>query len=322
MSWDEQVVAPARQRGMPDHFPPTKPAAFRVVFEAASNAMLLFNDEPRVVFANAAACVLLVTSGAGSAGESGAFAFTPESGLDGDRWRGIIETGHGCVHITTAGYRDTDLVLRVLGNRKDATRLVSVEQIGLPGAGVLTGRQRDTVRLLCDGATNQQIAIALGVSDPTVQKHVVGIKERIGAANRAQVVALMLQREDFARRAGSERLHVHQVIRNARGEIVDTRLLYVDHATRRDAPAIISRMGQRVGSWSPDHSRSPLLALIGRAVDSGRPAYADRVAVGRQWGGHSHEIDTLAKPVGADRAMYIGRLPIASPDRGGSAPTR
>lgn len=301
---------------MPERSAPTDDARLRIVFDAAANAMLIVDDEPRILTANVAAAELLRTPAADLAGLPLAGIPAPDAETTAHSWALVRRNGRGHMRIPRDGGRDIEVGLHLVGEIGGDARLVLLEPIGLPGAGILTPRQRDTLRLLCDGATNQQIALALGVSDPTVQKHIVGIKERLGAATRAQVVALALQQDDLARRIGSERLYVHEAIRDAARMIVDTRLLYVSHATRREMPEIIPHVGQRMGSWYPDYARSPLLALIARAVDSGRSAYADRILVAPPWGRPGYEIDAYVTPIGPERAMFIGRVPIAPVTRG------
>jgi DNA-binding NarL/FixJ family response regulator len=50
----------------------------------------------------------------------------------------------------------------------------------------LTGREREVLDLLADGASNRQIARALGVSLKTVQNHVSRILDKLQAADRTQ----------------------------------------------------------------------------------------------------------------------------------------
>jgi DNA-binding NarL/FixJ family response regulator len=50
----------------------------------------------------------------------------------------------------------------------------------------LTGREREVLDLLADGANNRQIARSLGVSLKTVQNHVSRILDKLQAADRTQ----------------------------------------------------------------------------------------------------------------------------------------
>ena len=55
---------------------------------------------------------------------------------------------------------------------------------GSPEPG-LTGRERDVLRLIASGATNDQIASALEVSVKTVERHVTSVYRKVGAGGRA-----------------------------------------------------------------------------------------------------------------------------------------
>jgi DNA-binding NarL/FixJ family response regulator len=58
----------------------------------------------------------------------------------------------------------------------------------------LTAREREVLALLADGLSNRAIAAALSISEHTVKFHVSAVYGKLGAANRAEAVALGLQR--------------------------------------------------------------------------------------------------------------------------------
>ena len=58
----------------------------------------------------------------------------------------------------------------------------------------LTGRQTEVLQSLSRGLTNKDIARQLGISIRSVEDHVDRILERIGAANRAEAVAIALRK--------------------------------------------------------------------------------------------------------------------------------
>lgn len=58
----------------------------------------------------------------------------------------------------------------------------------------LTQREREVLRLLADGMTNDQIGEALGISAQTVRTHVQKAMDKLGATTRVQAVATALRR--------------------------------------------------------------------------------------------------------------------------------
>ena len=62
-----------------------------------------------------------------------------------------------------------------------------------PG-GLLSQREQAVLPLIAAGLSNKQIAQALGVSERTVKFHITSIFHKLGADNRAQAVALAVQR--------------------------------------------------------------------------------------------------------------------------------
>jgi DNA-binding NarL/FixJ family response regulator len=62
------------------------------------------------------------------------------------------------------------------------------------GAGPLTGREREVLRLIAQGLPGKQIANALSISERTVKFHTASVIRKLGADNRAQAVALAAQR--------------------------------------------------------------------------------------------------------------------------------
>jgi LuxR family quorum sensing-dependent transcriptional regulator len=53
----------------------------------------------------------------------------------------------------------------------------------------LTNRERNCLAFVADGRTDWQIAVLLGVSEPTVRFHLNNARRKLGAVNRAQAVA-------------------------------------------------------------------------------------------------------------------------------------
>jgi DNA-binding NarL/FixJ family response regulator len=62
------------------------------------------------------------------------------------------------------------------------------------GAGPLTPREREVLRLIAQGLPGKQIAGTLSISERTVKFHTASLIRKLGADNRAQAVALAAQR--------------------------------------------------------------------------------------------------------------------------------
>jgi len=62
-----------------------------------------------------------------------------------------------------------------------------------PRTRTLTAREREVLRALADGKTNEQIGAALGISPQTVRTHVQKSIEKLGATTRVQAVATALR---------------------------------------------------------------------------------------------------------------------------------
>jgi DNA-binding NarL/FixJ family response regulator len=57
----------------------------------------------------------------------------------------------------------------------------------------LSSREREVLALLAGGASNKEIALALGVSVSTVKFHVAAIMEKLGARSRVDAVAIAIR---------------------------------------------------------------------------------------------------------------------------------
>jgi DNA-binding NarL/FixJ family response regulator len=75
-----------------------------------------------------------------------------------------------------------------------AARLVTEMSAPRSAARHLTTREREVLRLIAAGQSGKQIARALGISERTVKFHTTALMRKLGADNRAQAVALALQR--------------------------------------------------------------------------------------------------------------------------------
>lgn len=73
----------------------------------------------------------------------------------------------------------------------DVEQLLSEEEPPVPE---LSPRQREILESLTRGLSNGEIAVQLGISAESVKTHVTKIFEKLGAANRAEAIAIALRR--------------------------------------------------------------------------------------------------------------------------------
>lgn len=57
--------------------------------------------------------------------------------------------------------------------------------------GTLSPRERETLALLCEGASNMRIAEALGISEKTVRNHVSHLYRKLGVRSRAEAIVFV-----------------------------------------------------------------------------------------------------------------------------------
>jgi DNA-binding CsgD family transcriptional regulator len=66
------------------------------------------------------------------------------------------------------------------------------------GGDLVTPRERDVLSLAATGMTTHEIAVALALSDLTVNTHVRNAIRKLGAHNRTHAVALAVARNEIA----------------------------------------------------------------------------------------------------------------------------
>ena len=79
-------------------------------------------------------------------------------------------------------------------SRKVAAKLSQILQKDQDGSTALSPREVDVLRLVVDAKTNGEIAVAMGISEKTVEKHMEAIFRKLGVASRVEA-AVMAVRE-------------------------------------------------------------------------------------------------------------------------------
>jgi PAS domain S-box-containing protein len=168
------------------------------VFSTSRNAMLLMDDRRRYTDLNdAAARMFGVEPGEIEGRDSDEFVPQDLRAAVPELWATFIEQGHAHGHIALAlpsGKRievEYSSTANVLPGRH-LTILMELDGITPPSES-LTDREREVVRAVAEGATTPEIAERLFISPTTVDTHVRKAMLRLGAKNRAHLIALALQ---------------------------------------------------------------------------------------------------------------------------------
>lgn len=183
---------------------------FWLVFRRSSNAIMLVDDQRRIIEVNEPALALVARSRADLIGTSIVEVIDPSERAESAReWQVFLRSGE------YTGERD---LLRADGSKVPidfAARLAAVDGRRLaiyvmlaqngsspshaaPRASVrssarpLTRREREVVTLIAMGLETNEIAQELHVSPETVRTHVRNAMAKLGAHTRAQLVAIAL----------------------------------------------------------------------------------------------------------------------------------
>ena len=82
-------------------------------------------------------------------------------------------------------------VFRQLGATPDMAALESLMADRADGPiGTLTDREREVLSLVAAGESNRQMAVALGISEHTVARHLSNIFDKLGVSSRTAASAL------------------------------------------------------------------------------------------------------------------------------------
>jgi DNA-binding CsgD family transcriptional regulator len=176
---------------------------FWAVFRRSRNAMLLVDDQRRYVAGNDAALALLgVTHDQLRMLRIDDLA-PPTNGDVQSAWREFLERGSmtGRWHVTT-GDGEIEIEYCATANVSPGRHLSIIlapapPDIGAPPNGAtherLTDREREVVGAIAQGLTTAQIAQAMYLSPATIETHVRKAMLRLGARNRAHLIARALQ---------------------------------------------------------------------------------------------------------------------------------
>src|SRR3954447_13298073 len=177
------------------------------IFRASRNAMLLADDERRYVDANDAALALLGIPRDRLTQLRIDDLAAPGRRADVDAiWRDFMERGNqtGEFEMTLPDGRAMEFLYSATANVLPGRHLSifltkgnGVAPEPVEAGEQLTEREREVVREIAEGATTGEVAAKLFISAPTVETHVRKAMGRLGAKNRAHLIALALQRGEI-----------------------------------------------------------------------------------------------------------------------------
>lgn len=179
---------------------------FEIAFNRSQNPMALTDDARRMVQVNGALAQLLGQRPSDLVGRH-TYDFVVEGPLlSREQWHLAIERGDvtGDVELTGAGGETLRAQFAVhpeivTGQQLFLFVALSVSRWGrhyrrqeTRATGQLSQREREVVGLVAMGATSQEIASVLHISNNTVRKHVNHAMRKAGARSRAHLVAKVL----------------------------------------------------------------------------------------------------------------------------------
>jgi PAS domain S-box-containing protein len=177
---------------------PMLTADFWAVFSTSRNAMLLMDDERRYTDLNDAALQLFGARREDLVGRH-SDELVPDDlrGETPGRWTAFLDQGHAHGHYALAlpSGRRIEIEYSSTANVLPGRHLTIVLELDgvAPPRESLTVREREVVRAVAEGATTPEIAERLFISPTTVDTHVRKAMLRLGAKNRAHLIALALQ---------------------------------------------------------------------------------------------------------------------------------
>ncbi|CAB4863153.1 unannotated protein [freshwater metagenome] len=171
-----------------------------------------------------------------------------------------------------------------------------------------TGRERQVLWLLADGATGSQIAFALGITEQTVQKHMANAKRKLGATTRAQMVTLAMRYGELARLLAGERLTILQILRGEDGRYVDVCARYISSDTLAAYPQARAILGRPYADAAPGLTGTEFMDAIRRAAHSGTLQEFSAVEIELPWEPARNIVSGAVEPLPNDRLSLTLRI--------------
>ncbi|MFG1946830.1 response regulator [Nonomuraea sp. NPDC048826] len=109
----------------------------------------------------------------------------------------VVEAGGAGLVVKSSGLRELESAVREVaaGGVAFAPDLLPavLDQLagrGRAGGGTLTGRERETLQLLAEGVSTDQLSERLGIARNTARNHIQRVLEKLGARSKLEAVAI------------------------------------------------------------------------------------------------------------------------------------
>jgi len=113
--------------------------------------------------------------------KSGAAGYIPKSHTSQEMLNAIRQILNGDIYVPVLGASSGTFHIRQMPENENGTSKRADQY-------ELTPRQREVLKLMCDGMSNKAIANKLGMAEGTVKIHVTAILKSLSATNRTQAV--------------------------------------------------------------------------------------------------------------------------------------
>jgi DNA-binding NarL/FixJ family response regulator len=122
--------------------------------------------------------------------DSGAAGYIPKSMTSTDMLNALRQILDGEIYVPDLSATSGTFQIRQIPSSGPLLAEHDKQQAAAEINGRLTPRQRDVLKLMCEGMSNKVIAHTLGMAEGTVKIHVTAILKELNATNRTQAVIM------------------------------------------------------------------------------------------------------------------------------------
>lgn len=171
----------------------------------------------------------------------------------------------------------------------------------------ITRRERHILILLCDGATNEQMAHGLGISSETVAKYLTTTRRKLRARNRTELASVAL-RGNLADLDPNMRPVTVEAEWGGRDELTSLTPRYLGAEAYRRYPRFRQLLDRPYSDWFPDWRErfAPLIAGISEVRETEGSVWVHGIRFVTP--GTDHEWEWSARLEMVNRSHYLFRI--------------